>query len=726
MPEFLVLGPFDPGARTGPSIWLRCLVDRALSVPSIPTDRPPILYLPGVGRQNLRAGEDCPAELQPLVELMYRGALWLQKSGHDWSVTAFISSDMGLGLDMARDSESLAALHRALPEFAEAPLSAWRGRRLQAGDFDRLLMSDVVRDLLLWMGEPGGFRVRIGAERWGAFRNECRTRFGLDPETDDVTSAGENLGMASGAWAAVWARFEEAPHSYGRIPDLLRRSQPTDRLVEPAHWPKENDVREESLRGELARLDGMSRAAACEKILDLEKAHGRRRHWVWARLNLAPLASVLEPLAVVASRAKTTPGGSTPDEIARYYVDDEWWRADVATWRALALSMARDERLVHEVLHQILQSWLDDAARVFQAAVESHPLPSHSRAETVAVRGGGCVMFVDGLRYDVGRVLAERLEARGCRVVVGQRWAALPTLTATGKPAVAPVADEIRGAELPADFTPRFEPGNEPADAAHVRAALVRRGYELVSDAGDDAPATEESRGWIEVGDIDSLGHDLEVGLARQIDDQVDRIADRIVRLLDAGWNGVRVVTDHGWLLLPASIRKVDLPQHLTANRCARCASLSGDSRSPMPTAPWHWNVAERFATAPGVSCFVASRRYVHGGLSIQECLTPDLFVERSGSRDVGERATIRSVTWRGMRCFVEAEVTGSGITVDLRLERSVGASVVKSLKPLDADGAVSLVLADDSHERADLVLVLLGSDGSVLAQKKTRVGSSS
>src|SRR5688500_11969452 len=51
-----VLGDYDADHRTGPAIWLKCVVDRTLSPVSPPAGTVPILYLPGVGRQDLRAG----------------------------------------------------------------------------------------------------------------------------------------------------------------------------------------------------------------------------------------------------------------------------------------------------------------------------------------------------------------------------------------------------------------------------------------------------------------------------------------------------------------------------------------------------------------------------------------------------------------------------------------------------------------------------------------------
>ena len=76
MLQLLALGEYEPEQRTGPSIWLRCMIDRALASPEIPSESTPIVYLPGVSRQDLGAAKACPDHLKPLVELQYRGACW--------------------------------------------------------------------------------------------------------------------------------------------------------------------------------------------------------------------------------------------------------------------------------------------------------------------------------------------------------------------------------------------------------------------------------------------------------------------------------------------------------------------------------------------------------------------------------------------------------------------------------------------------------------------------
>ena len=85
LPQLLTLGPHDPQAKTGPAIWLRAMIARKLPEADWPAEAVPILYLPGISRQQLRAVEECAKDLQPLAELQYRGVVWTQVSAKDWT-----------------------------------------------------------------------------------------------------------------------------------------------------------------------------------------------------------------------------------------------------------------------------------------------------------------------------------------------------------------------------------------------------------------------------------------------------------------------------------------------------------------------------------------------------------------------------------------------------------------------------------------------------------------
>lgn len=728
IPELLVLGDYRPEHRTGPAIWLRCVVDRAIDDPDLPHDCPPIIYLPGVERGRLRAGEDCPGELRPLVELMYRGVLWHHPNGREWTVAAFLRSPKGPGIDIATDRGTNAALLGALDQVALAPVDRLRGRRLDAADFNRMAGVDVSRDILRWMGDPERMRFRLDDNRWNTFRTECQSELGFDPETEADVSAGALLGRGEGRWADVWARFSEAPAVFRGVPDVLARSRPAGVLqFDRARWPDLNDEEEESVRSALALVPGLSHADGCAEVARLEEEHRHRRDWVWAHLGRSPLAAVLEPLAKLAESARTAIGGATPDDAAEAYAD-RGWPADASAREALALAPAEHEETIATSVRHLIAPWLDDSARALQSAIDRAPLPAAADRPEVTAGEDECIVFVDGLRYELGRRLADRLETRGCAAVVDHRWAATPTVTATAKPAVTPVAGDIAGDRLGADFRPTMEDSGRPARAKDLRDAMEERGYQILGSGALDIPLSAGARGWLETGEVDRHGHHHgAAAFARLVEDELVRLADRIAGLLDVGWRSVRVVTDHGWLLLPGGLPLATLPRHLTESKWARCAVVAPGSKPDARLHPWHWNPDEHFATPPGIACFSKRDEYAHGGLSIQECLIPDIRVERT----VGNRvtATIRSVSWRRFRCNVAVRIRGvpaadpPPLTADLRLGTPAGESVASSPKPIDADGLASLVLADDRHEDADLVLVVTDADGRVLAQQPTRTG---
>ena len=134
LPHLLALGEYQPDQRTGPAIWLRSAVDRALPDIELPEDKPPILYLPLVSRQKLRAVQECPDNLKPLVELQFRGVCWTQTNGKDWTVEAFlVSEDGGLGLDLAHDLSTRQAMLGALEELAATSVEGAHRQTFRGG-----------------------------------------------------------------------------------------------------------------------------------------------------------------------------------------------------------------------------------------------------------------------------------------------------------------------------------------------------------------------------------------------------------------------------------------------------------------------------------------------------------------------------------------------------------------------------------------------------------------
>ena len=145
-------------------------------------------------------------------------------------------------------------------------------------------------------------------------------------------------------------------------------------------------------------------------------------------------------------------------------------------------------------------------------------------------------------------------------------------------------------------------------------------------------------------------------------------------------------------------------------------------SEVPVPTAAWSWNPSEQFATPSGAACFNTggSYSYAHGGISLQECLTPVLVV--SGGVSSAPTAAITEISWKGLRCNLEVSGGTAGMSADLRRDAAGGPSVATTAKPID-DGGARLLVEDDELEGAVVVAVLLSPDGRVIAQRRTVVG---
>ena len=722
VPQLLTIGDYGPENRTGPAIWLRCVLDGALDDPKIPEEKTPIVYLPGVSRQELRAVQECPDSLKPLVELQYRGVCWTQKNGKDWTVEAFLVAEKGgLGLNVARDAAARQSMLSALTELATTSVEGLKGKHLEAEDFDKLFSDDTAKDLLLWLSDPEPVSSSWNGGRWSAFKSRSKAELRFDPEKDGALVAAELLGRREGSWASVWERFTESPALYPGVPELLHKAMPSELFREPSSWPQNNEKDEAALRQALLVLENITPSAARDRLLDLEKTHGVRREWVWAKLAQAPLSGALEHLAALAERTASKLGGASVAEMAKLYVDAAW-EIDTAALSAMAtVRSTADAQAVGKALNAIYRPWLESAAEHLQELADKEPLPGRDGQGLVdlLVELGGLILFVDGLRFDVSQRLAERMREKSWSVIMSTRWAGLPTVTATAKPAVSPVTEEIKGLALGEDFLPATANGGQPLTTDRFRKLLAAAGYQYL---GSDETGDPSVRAWTENGEFDKLGHSLQGKLAGRVEEQVEFLLERIESLLGAGWREIRVVTDHGWLWLPGGLPKVELPKYLTASRWARCAVIKGGSKVEVPTVRWHWNSHERVAVAPGIACFGAGNEYAHGGVSLQESLIPVIRVT-AGDAASKTAAKVADVSWAGLRCRVQIEPAQPGLSVDLRTKVNDPGSSVNTVRRVDAKGVASLLVADDELEGTPAAVVVLDASGHAIAKQPTIIG---
>lgn len=712
----LTLGEYSPEARTGPAIWIRCMLGRTIESDKLLSSVVPVVYLPGVGREDLRAVEDCPDELKPLAELQYRSVFFSHPNGKDWTVTAWLAhKTRGAGVDVAADHETHTAVLTAQSVLFEQEVESLQGHVLRASDLLELLNPDEIADLLRWLDDEGAFRSSKTGEQWQAFVSQVKHRFRFDVEGDGALAAAGLLAERVGEWTHAWTRFAEVPHKYPGLPDVLRRvATPEMFPAHPDSYPQLNDDAEDALRSELFDMRSLTTADVRKSVVELESEHGPRRASVWHELGQTPLADALEHLVALGELTVSALGGSSPSYFADAYAR-EGWRADDAYLRALAsVEGAADIEAVQSCASAMYRPWVDASARAMQAVAHvDWPAPSALPAEA-----GTCVVFCDGLRYDLAERLSAILEGRGGEVDVSHWLSVIPTLTATAKPAATPVAGLLGTGE---EFTPTVSATGKSATAPVLRSLMEQEGWQVLdsTEVGDS-----DGRAWTEIGDIDALGHKVETKMVASIDSELRYVADRVLELLAAGWARVVVVTDHGWLLMPDKLPKVELPKHLADPRKGRCARLKSDADAPEAiVAPWSWDPDVRIALAPGINSFVDGKTYDHGGVSPQECVVPVVTCRLASSAAV-EQVEITGMRWVGLRLRVSLAGAHAGCSVDLRRKAADAETThAGGARAVDDEGSGNVLVADDSLLGEAATLVVLDSTGSVLLQRPTIIG---
>jgi len=515
-----------------------------------------------------------------------------------------------------------------------------------------------VDDLLTWLSDPPGTR-RWAPARWDALCSRCKTEYGFDPNKDGELDGAEKLGRhAKPAWKAAWNRYAQTPGRYAGLVILLKRAKPKggDLLEKCAveSWPQDNDAEEAKLRQALNDLTELPVPAARKRILELDQEHGMRRGWVWAKLGKAPLAHALDAMKTLATASAQPLTGATIDDVIQTYTASGW-TVDAAVLDALAAVSSQDDRAaLGRAIGHIYNPWLRDLAEQFQECFKSKPLPGREVTRLQESHAGTVILFADGLRFDVGQKLNALLDAKGLTVQLRHHTVALPSVTPTSKPAISPVAGKITGTTARDEFRPCVgqafqadsgasqQPGSQAGKLDllltidRFRKLLEEAGFQVLRESETGEP---EGRAWAEFGNLDQTGHKEGILLARRIRELLAGLVERIEAFLDAGWQEVRIVTDHGWLLVPGGLPKADLPKYLVETRWGRCAVVKPNATVDYPSFPWFWSEDVRVACPYGIDCFVAGKEYSHGGLSVQECVVPQLTIRRGAKAGISRKS---------------------------------------------------------------------------------------
>jgi len=720
MEELLILGDYKPTERKGPAIWLRAAIGECVEEYTKPYGRIPVLYLPGISRQDLRAVEQCPDELKPLAELQYRGVIWSQVNARDWTILAYLKTkNGGLGFDIAQDEATLQAMQRAITKILDEEIDDLKLIHLDKDFFNSLISGvDTVKDILIWMCLPDDFKAERSSEEWQAFTEICKSKYKFNPEQDGVFGAAEKLGWQDEAWDIVWNRFCEAPAKYQAIPNILRNTvMPI--IDNQERFPQWNEQQENSLRKELLKLSNTPEQAAREEILRLETLHSKRREYVWAELGEAPLAIAMKWLSEIAAKTSKIINGKLGD-IAK--AQESWgWQVDYAVIKTLAsVEKQEDIEAVMSAIRSVYLSWADKNSRNLQKVAKDNVYPCEDNI--LSYRNNECICFIDGLRFDLAKQLSDKLKAKGIKVTEKVTWAPIPTVTSTCKPALTSVAKYLTGDELQnCDFSPILKENNQTATSQRIVNLMEKDNWKIIDD---DDMINEGNMGWFEFGSIDKDGHKMGWRIAQLVETYLNEATEKVEALFKAGWKSIRIVSDHGWLLMPKGLTKFPLEACLTDSKWGRCAAIKPGALFHGSYYPWYWNQNVNYALPDGIGCYRNGVEYSHGGISLQECLMLQLILDESEDVQSDINIQITDIMWKGMRCKIAVEGTYSGLKVDIRLKPALDdSSIVMGVKALNEEGITSLVVDDDTQEGKAAYIVFLNSKNNVVYQTATVVG---
>lgn len=721
--SLLIFGAYEPDRKQGPAIWLKCMVARSLPEAAWPETETPILYLPGISKQDFKNITAAGLLLQPLMEYQYTGVIWLHENGKEWTVPAFVqNAQAGLGLKMSQDNATKDALLTALPGIFEDRDTLYNKVFVDEEFLLSTVFPDITLSILKWMMEPEGFMNSLSKDMRSTFINLCKSRFEFEPDYKNIREIALKLGAQKNAWLTVWQYYANAPRKFQKIPELLRLAKPDDlgtgMFALPEHsWPQINEEKEEKLRQDFMHINKNKSADAYAYLVKLRQANQSRKHTVWYELAQARLVEALEYLTEMAQYcAKPYPSGSI-GELAAYYIG-EGYKADQFMRKALAAVTTENHReAVTNVITYCYKPWLEKITMKFQGLLQEKSgaiMAAHHVQEDAEF-----ILFVDALRYELAVEFADRLQATGYEVNISEAWSALPSLTPTAKPFVSPLAGLVSVESECHEFRPQLNSGKDLQTAA-FREALTQVDFTYASTVAE-IDVTKKT--WMEIGDIDTKGHQEQALMVRRVDELFRTVMETIEAAMAKGVKQIKIVTDHGWLLLPGGLPKTELSKHLAETRWGRCALIKEGATTELLHLPWRWNPSVFVAYAPGISFFKKNEAYAHGGLSLQECLIPQMQIRPMKGMVLSGK--IAAIKWNNQRCVIELDGVEDGYRVDVRTKATDEAtSIVLSAvdKKTVKDNKCSLAV-DDESEGSAAWIVLMTSQGVIVDKQMTSVG---
>jgi hypothetical protein len=530
---------------------------------------------------------------------------------------------------------------------------------------------------------------------------------------------------------AIWSGLAEAavkdPEVRSVFQELARQVESETHLVQQATGLRAlagvmslPSVDDRLLEEAAARCQGIAVSDSTATLIEIGA-------WAEDRLKLGRLGiEVAEDWSVIASATRLISrcrasenelaGLQAPDveSLVARYADSEqgWWRLD-DLHRGLELLFDRCRPDIVSRLGkpavEAYWSWAQRLASQFAAVIEasaqyacgSPDLIPHTRFWSELVETGNlgetAVLFVDALRIDLAESLRVRLDQPTRTVSTRLGLASLPSKTPVGMASLLPRAATglvvlSKNGKLRSEISGRdvSVPGGR---IDHLRSCVPN------IEAGELKSVTENQlRQWassrkpvvLMARDIDDSG-EIAANVAPELfEEMVGDLARSVTVLHRAGYRRVVIGTDHGFLLIPAG---VELPQRpspgsggeITSSTRYAVGPISADADcigfqpSQMGRSGTSNVVLPKGLTAFGVGG--PRHRFVHGGLSPQECVLRFVVSEVAGPQRVPVQVRLsRIANVSSMILFVPVEVTppaGPAAFRRVRLEARAGNQLI-------------------------------------------------
>jgi hypothetical protein len=209
--------------------------------------------------------------------------------------------------------------------------------------------------------------------------------------------------------------------------------------------------------------------------------------------------------------------------------------------------------------------------------------------------------------------------------------------------------------------------------------------------------------------------------MVKRIEELFDQIFEALDVAFSKGIKQIKIVTDHGWLLLPSGLPKTQLNVGLTETRWGRCALIKDGASTDLLHLPWRWNPSVYIAYAPGINFFKANVEYAHGGISLHECLVPTMIIENPLTNLI--EAEIKVVNWVNLKCTIITTDIPDGYSIDIRTKFSDPKTSIILSNRKEVKGNTVSVLVDDGAESQAATIVLMDENERILDKKPTTVG---